>query len=299
MNYYFDESGNWKEIENETNRLVLAGLVIRDKNIARDLGQEFALFKSENNLEHIHASEIKDKFLKEELYKIISRYISLDDVLVLGYLIDPKMLFSQTMKDPDEIYIDTASNLIGEMVFGDKDINIEYDMKFHYAYPQKILENMDKKRDYDDYIQMSKNFYLKKHSFEKQKDRIKKNILRVQNRVENSYEVLKKLEDISFVNSYLWEEFRLKTEKSAILREKFKDKIYSYINQQAKLLNLNFDDTKVKIAYKNKYQQSAGVEMIDVINNLLWRYGKTPPGYLSNAVKTIFKNMEIKEITNE
>lgn len=296
MDYFFDESGNWQEIDNEKKRLVIAGMVIKDEVVTKDLEQDLKLFKIRNKLFQIHASEIKDSLLKEELYQIIYEYIKLDEVLILAYIINPKILFSQTMKDPDEIYIDIASDLIGSMTFGDKKIDIEYDMKFHYAYPQNIIENIKIEKKFDEYMQMSRNFFLKDHFFRKHKERISKNILRNRNRIDNINEVVKKIDDIKFVNKYLWEEFRLKTEKTALAKEKFKDKIQNYVKQQCKIFGLLAYDMELDIQYKGKHNQSAGVQVIDVVNNLLWRNGTNPNNNSSSAVKGIYKNITIKEI---
>ena len=67
MNYYFDESGNWQELREEKNRLVIAGMVIKNREIIKDLEQDLKLFKIRNKLPHIHASEIRDTLLREEL----------------------------------------------------------------------------------------------------------------------------------------------------------------------------------------------------------------------------------------
>ena len=53
MKYYFDESGNWQEIQNENRKLVIGGVLIKDENYHIELNEEFKWFMAENRLKYI------------------------------------------------------------------------------------------------------------------------------------------------------------------------------------------------------------------------------------------------------
>jgi len=286
MFYFVDESGNWQEIEEETNKLVIAGLLCKNEKAFNELDEDVKFFKIRNGFHgNFHAADIKDNLLLDEFYMIIEKYIKSDDFRVLAYVIDPKKFYSQTQKDSDELYLDTSAELIKELSFGDENIEIEYDMKFHYAYPQNVLENLHIVNEWNSYSQMAKNFNLRYRAFEKNKERIKTGILRNSHRIENYQTYIDRLDDINFVKDYLWVEFRLKMEKALIIRERFKERINSLLQKEYADFGLNID-YRLDIKYNQKREQSVGVEVIDVINNLIWRDRKID----------LLKYIEIKEL---
>jgi len=206
MHYYFDESGNWEEIENEKNVLVIAGVLVKDKQILENLNNDIEKFKKDKNLNELHMTDIKDFSIKDGLYQILDKYIQEQQMKVLGYVLKPKNI-TETQRDEDELYLDIASRLISEITFGDKDIKIEYDMKFHYAYPQNVIKNMNNILRYDDeFMRMQNKTHIISFKEKQERDRIEKMIRDKKININlNSKEILKK---------YLWTEFRLKVEKS-------------------------------------------------------------------------------------
>jgi len=293
MFYYLDESGNWQEIEKEQNRLVITSLVISDEMTDRQLKEDIEIFKAQRGLKDLHAADMR-KEIKEEFYTLIETYVVKDEVKVLSYLLDPGVLYSETMRDSDDIYTDIASRLIGESCLGDTDVKIEYDMKFHYAYPFNVIQVM-KHNNYDDFIRMQKNFFLTNQAFDKQKRRIKTILSRVTSMSINSQQ----LKDKSWVSRYLWSEFRLKVEKAFLRREILKERTRNYIKQTVLNFEMQMYDYDLSIEYKGKHAQSAGVQMVDMLCNLLWIHGHVPKNSASSTVKSIYHHITIKDITNE
>lgn len=304
MNYYFDESGNWQEPFAEKNRLVIAGLLIKENSVAKELEQTLKLFKVRNNLQQIHATEMNNE-LREELYKIIYDFVKLDDISVLIHYFNPRLLFGQTMKNSDELYIEIASSLISDMTLGDNDVNIEYDMKFHYAFPQNIIDSF-KETKRAEYGSMEKAFVLAESEYQKLKEQITTNISRVlaknkNGALQNYYNLLcgeKNDHQTEFISTYLWTEFRLKIEKSTFIKERFKDKIKDNTKQKCKDFHLSYQYSEPKIKYQYKHYQSAGVQVIDVISNLVWRYANKPALESSTAIQGIYKHITIKDISH-
>jgi len=287
MNYYFDESGNWQELEQEHRNLVIGGVVAKNEESLIDLKDELENFKFKNNLRHIHATEL-EPIKRVELYNIFVKYFENKTLKALLYMMNPAIFYSQTQKDPEDIYISVASELLSNIAFGDSKIAVEYDMKFHYAYPANILESMKEYRNYDEFIRMSKNFTFKNEEVkEKQKNRISKILSRLNIPSD-------KLNDSNFLYKYLWEEFRLKVESGAKMREKFKERTLSKIEQKNIKLGLK-NDVELNIEYKGKHNQSVGVYVIDVLTNIVRYHGVAPK---SDDVKEIYKYIKVKEIKN-
>jgi hypothetical protein len=295
MKYYFDESGNWQEIQNENRNLVIGGVLIKDENHHIELSEEFKWFMAENRLKHIHMNELEE-IQREELLKIILKYLKDGKIKSLLYVTNPKYLYSKTTLSADDIYIGLATELISNIAFGDENIEIEYDMKFHYAYPVNILEEIDVKKEYDEFTKMSKNFVLNLKNIEKIQNRIKTNLLR--GRVLNVEQYLDRLNDKKFLSRYLWEEFRLKVQKGALLREAFLEKSKTKLETKYKKFGID-KDIKIKIDYKGKYIQSAGVGVIDVLTNIVRYNGSTPKKHISQTTKDIFSYIKVKEIKND
>lgn len=305
MNYYFDESGNWQEINNEKNKLVIAGLLIKNNKTLIEIEQELKLFKLRNHLEIIHANEMNDN-TKENLYQIISEFLKKEDVKVLAHYFSPKILCNQTIKSADDLYVEIASNLISDITFGDNDINIEYDMKFHYAYPQNIIQNF-KTSDKPEYVTMKNNFVIKDSIVEQNKEKIKSNISRILFKRKDvnlqKYFDLLSSEDkdaqVNFISQYLWSEFKLKIDKTNYIKDKFKDKIEDITKFKCKNYSIPYEPLKLKIKYQHKHYQSAGVQIIDVLCNLIWKFGSNLPSTTSSAIQSIYSNITIKDISNE
>lgn len=305
MNYYFDESGNWQELNNERNKLVIAGLLIKNKTTLIEIEQELKLFKVRNNLDIIHANEMNNN-IKEELYKIISEFLEKEEVNVLAHYFSPKILRNQTIKSADDLYVEIASNLISDITFGDNDIKIEYDMKFHYAYPQNIVENFNK-TDKSEYTNMKNNFVIKNEVIKQNKEKIRNNISRIINKRKDAtlqkYFDLLSSEDndaqVDFISQYLWSEFELKIDKTNYIKDKFKDKIEDISKSKCKNYSIPYEPLNLKIKYQHKHYQSAGVQIIDVLCNLIWKFGNDLPSNTSSAIQSIYSNITIKDISNE
>ena len=283
MNYYFDESGNWQEVEQENRNLVIGAIVAKNEESLVDLEDDINSFKFKHNLKYIHLNEL-DMLKREELYKIVGKYLENNTIKAMVYLIKPSLFYSQTQKEPEDIYISVASGLLANIAFGDRDIDVEYDMKFYYAYPSKILENLKEYRK-DEFAQMASNFIFKEEKIKSQKKRIKKLL-------ERDNLPLDVVKNVGKLYRYVWEEFRLRVEAGARMREKFRERSLLKLEQRAKKLGL-LDDIKLKIEYKNKYNQSIGVYIIDILTNIVRFHGTNPK---SDEVKKIYKFIKVKEI---
>lgn len=304
MNYYFDESGNWQEPLNEKRRLVLGGLLIKDNYIYNELKRDMTIFKNRMRIDQIHANEM-NKNQKEELYQLIYKYISLNESQVLVYHFQSYILYSQTNKSSDELYIELASRLISDISFGDNSIDIEYDMKFHYAYPLKIINSLKSNKRVE-YSNIEKNFILSPDGYKKEIKRVSSNISRVlskrkNNELQRLYDLLssqKSDRQMKELTQYIWSEFRLKIEQTNKTREKFRDQIEANTRAKCRSYSIPYSTSRMKIKYQHKHYQSVGVQLIDVICNLVWHYGNNPTN-TSSAVEGIYNNITIKDIKDE
>jgi len=285
MYYYFDESGNWQELNQEKKNLVIGAVVVKDEERLIDLKEDLESFKSNYKLNNIHMTELNND-QKNELHNVIIKYLEDESIKGLFYLVNPEIFYSQTQVDAEDVYISVASQLLSNIAFGDDNVKVEYDMKFHYAYPQNILDNM-KIKHFDEFTQMQNNFLFRKEKIQSQKERIKKILKR--------YNLeLNVTENIGELYKYVWAEFRLKVELSARMREKFRERTLLRLEQNAKKLGLA-DKIKLKIEYKHKNQQSIGVYVADILSNIVYHNGLNAK---FDESKEIYKYLKIKEIKN-
>jgi len=291
MWYFFDESGNWQDKEEKN--LVIGAVVVKNLDDLREIDEKVDSFKLERGLRKIHANEMNE-FDRESFLTLILELLKEDRLKVFLYIINPDILLT-TQKEADEIYSDLASDLLSEVAFGDLDIRVEYDMKFYYAYPVKILENLENRVSSEIFSMMKKNFYLDENAFKKQRNRIKKNIIKYKNYIVDFNEVLYSLGNRRFVFNYLWEEFRLKIEEGLVIREKFKEKSITKIKKVFDDFNLDSKNLNIQIEYKGKHDQSAGVQIIDFLTNIVRYHGTNPKYFKPLVVRDIYKFIQIKE----
>jgi hypothetical protein len=302
MRYFFDESGNWQEKEHK--KLVIGGIVVKDEDDWLEIRDRIREFKLERSFRNLHANEMEG-FDREAFLEVILSLLEEERFRAVLYVVDPDVLL-KTQKESDEVYADIASDLLSEIAFGDSDIDVEYDMKFHYAYPAQIVENIENNVSSYEFERMKDNFWWnnpKRRPFKyensgifKQKSRIINNLKK--SKIIDYKEIERKMNDKEsgweYVYNYLWEEFRLKIEKGAIIREKFKEKSETKLKEKYKMFNMNIEP-KIRINYKGKHNQSEGVEIIDFLTNIVRHHGKNPRSYSPAVVKDIYKFIEVKE----
>ena len=317
MNYYFDESGNWSD--RERNRLVLGGLLIKEKDIESKLYREFRILKAENNIDSLHATDLSTG-IKEICYQIINSILT-DDTAVLLRIFNPNISNSKTQKKSDEIYSELAADLINTISFGDRELNVFYDMKFHYAYPANVIQESKKlkPRYYED---MKRNFNLSDKVFLKTRDNLVSkirnliNIKKVNGKqkmdLENFLEAIadkncfddksiSKLEQEKNrvkdkIADYLWSELWLHIEGKEQAQEIFRANIMRGFNAKNKNLGTSMSIPNLNLRFVAKQNENPGVQVIDFICNLVYRNGTKAPVKASNAVKSIFSKIDIEEI---
>ncbi len=321
MNYYFDESGNWSGRENH--RLLIGGLLLKNGDIEKKLQREFKILQAENQVATLHANELTDN-IREFCYRIIDKYLT-RETAVLVRIYPKNIVRSRTTENPEAIYSDCAAELVRTMTFGDQEIKIFYDLKFHYAYPVNIIRNLKASRPRY-YKSMKKNFTLVDESFLKNRNRIvnklqaqlnKRGISAGDKRCLEEFivkvtdttitldcldpAVAHKLEEgrekvkIEIAN-YLWSELWLLIEGTEQAREKFRSKILAKTEATRKLLSIDKDLPRLALRFFGKQENNAGVTAIDFICNLVYRYGRTPPANASNSVKSIYSKIALEEI---
>jgi len=274
MWYFFDESGNWQG--EEYKRLVVGGIVVENEDDVITINKR---------IRKVHANEM-DRDEREKILKVILELLKENRFKALLYVIEPTVL-RKTQKEEDEIYADIASDLMVEIAFGDREIEVEYDMKFYYSYPAQILENIKNNAGSREFKLMKQNFFLKENNIERHINRIKK---RISTSKLNIPEMNKK-----FISDYLWEEFRLKMEKNTVIREKFKGKVNTKLKEKYKLFNIDSSNTNLFIKYEGKYTQSGGVGVIDFLTNIVRHHSKNPSYFSSPVIEEIYKFITIKE----
>jgi len=305
MNYYFDESGNWSAPWREENILVIGGIVIKNIDSLRQIERDIKHFQVTNNISIVHANEF-DNTLREKFYRIIIKSINENDISILVRLFLPGLINRQTRKKADDVYLENSADLISSITFGDSMIDIEYDMKFHYAYPKNILRSINNNRPAY-YRYMMGNYNLIDRAFDTQKERISKIIANALSRGKNiilenfldritQYDSKDENEIRKKISDYLWTELWLKIEGMERMREKFRDRILLNTEKTQKQLGLKERHPRLRLNFSSKQEQSAGVHLIDFICNLVYRYGTKPPESASSTVKEIYSKISVEKV---
>ena len=321
MNYFFDESGNWSRASVECRKLILGGLFIKDKNTERVLDREFKLLQAENDIKTLHAMDLSPAN-KEACYRIIANNLSdKDAILIRTYA--PETAVSKNAKQAEDVYSDLAADLVNTISFGDDDLNIFYDMKFHYSYPSNVIMQIKGKKPWY-YRDMKNKFTLKDEAFFATRSKIERKtgsnlgkgskwqkevIANFFEKVTekkitlNSFDkkAIEKLEEEKNktkdqIENYLWSELWLKIEGEEIAKEKFRDSIFKNNKEQCKAFEMDDINPRLKLYFADKKDENPGVQVIDFICNLVYRYGTTPPTNCSDAINTIYKNIIIEEM---
>lgn len=294
MNYFFDESGNWSGYERR--RLVLGGLIIPDNNILNRLSAELSLLRSEHNLSYLHAAEMSN-VAKEDTYQIICNCLEKGAKAYLRTY-SPRILFRSTRMSFEEVYIDLASSLVSQLILGDKHASVSYDMKFHYAYPLNIINEIKIKKPYH-YERIQSSLALKPHKLDQNKNRILFKLGTIKNKPVEDFqwylELLASNPEKAIVD-YLWSELVLQVQGKEQARELFRAQILSNLKRMLEQLYLDVELPELRIAYMAKENKNAGIEMIDFLNNLVYINGTRPNAKASTSVRKIYSLIRVEEI---
>jgi hypothetical protein len=320
MDYYFDESGNWAG--HEKHRLLIGGLLLQDPASEKKLARELKILRAERKISSLHANELKEED-KELCYQLIANTLQQEKNRVLIRLFPPAILRSRTTQSYDDIYADCAAGVINTLTFGDREITIHYDMKFHYAYPVNILRKLNHQPP-GYFTLIKKHFVLSDKDLPQIRNSIQKNIertLRNRHPPQNERQILNKfLKQINplsaidcldpktasqiekerqrirrAISSYLWSEFWLQVESNEQVRELFRNRILTRCEVTQSLLGATVAPPKLRINFLGKHNANAGVTAIDFICNLVYRYGSQAPENASRAVKRIFSRITVED----
>jgi len=292
MYYFFDESGNWKGRSDY--RLVLGGLIIREKSRLERLKTELNLLLADHKLEYLHANEMSQSAL-HDCYQIIAKLLENDGNSMLR-IYTPNVIWSKSTASKDAIYMDLAANLVSTLIMGDENPSINYDMQFHYAYPENVFKLLKKKKPHH-YKKMIRSFELTHDGFEKEGERVIDNYNKLKRNVRNELAVVgKEIEENpkKVVSEYLWSELILQIRGKENTREMFKQKIVSNLQTLSSSFESLEMPQRINVNYFGKDQQNSGIEVIDILCNLVYKHGAEPGQDCPSIVKKIYDNISVE-----
>jgi hypothetical protein len=294
MKYYFDESGDWHG--NEKKILVLGGVIFKTSQAKQKIENLLGLFKAEHKLRTLHAAEMNQS-AKNECYSIIDDILN-SDANAIFHLYKPSILRSKTTKTYDELYSELAANLVSILILGDKNPKIYYDMKFHYAYPENIFEETKKNKDKHLYHMMSA-FDLTDVALEKEKGRILKQISQLkkyrQERMQDFFEEINK-DAKKAISAYLWSELWLRVSSNEIARERFRADIRRSLKESIIYSGDSSESIpEFSLSFQYKEQGNIGIEVVDLLCNLVYNYGKSLSDNVPSVIKSIYRKIQIEE----
>ncbi|MDY0152595.1 MAG: DUF3800 domain-containing protein [Candidatus Cloacimonas sp.] len=293
MHYYFDESGDWSG--NERRRLVLGGLIIRHTHAIANLDAEFKLLKAEHNLTYLHANEMSASAL-DDCYSTINETLKSSSAAMIR-VFSPRVVARASRKTADDVYIELAAELISTLIMGDIAPIVNYDMKFHYAYPENIVVNTQAKKPHH-YIRVVDAHVLREDKYQSELNRIVNKINSLNGHTRQRLQWF--LEHLSSsgpqaVSEYLWSELVLQVQGKEKTREIFRKTILDNLKSYNEYNTAQQKPESLQINYYSKDQGNAGIEMIDILCNLVYRYGVTPPDEVSNNVRRIYDTILVEE----
>jgi len=293
MHYYFDESGDWSG--NERRRLVLGGLIIRHSHAIAKLDTEFKLLKAEHNLTYLHANEMSASALEDCYMTILETLKSSSAAMIRVF--PPSVVISASKKNTDDVYIELAAELISTLILGDIAPIVNYDMKFHYAYPENIVANTQARKPHH-YQRVIDTHKLREERYQAELNRILNKINALKSRVQHRVQWF--MEELAnngqqAVSDYLWSELILQVQGKEKTREIFRKTILDNLKNANQYNIVSQKSESLQINYYSKDQGNAGIEMIDILCNLVYRYGIDPPVDISNTVRRIYDTISVEE----
>lgn len=294
MQYYFDESGDWSRSEHR--RLVLGGLCLKTPNAYRELETNFDILKARYRLNYLHATEMSDE-AREDCYRIILQCLKTNGKAMIR-IYPPAILHRATQKRKEDIYSELAAELVGTLILGDAKPSVNYDMKFHYAYPKNIILNISVPKPYH-YQRIIKAHELKEDQYKGEYERVAERIQALQGT--NNSRILQFVQELGngsrqAVSDYLWSELILQIQGKETAREIFRQNILNYLKSASQYGAPHLDPSALSIQYFAKNQNNAGIEAIDILCNLIYHKGKNPKDLNSNTLIDLYKLMLIEEI---
>jgi len=97
------------------------------------------------------------------------------------------------------------------------------------------------------------------------------------------------------VSDYLWSELILQVQGKEKTREIFRKTILDNLKNANQYNIVSQKSESLQINYYSKDQGNAGIEMIDILCNLVYRYGVDPPVDISNTVRRIYDTISVEE----
>lgn len=295
MRYFFDESGKWSD--EEKFRLVLGGLVLPNDALLNRLSGEFSLLRAAHNLNYLHAAEMSVE-AKEDTYQIIVSCLEKGAKAFLR-IYPPQILRKSTRMSFEEIYIELAADLVSLMILGDEMPRVSYDMKFHYAYPLNIIDNIGSNKPYH-YQRLISSLALKEDKKEGLKQRIMNRLETIKKGSSpclNQFKAELNNNDSKAITDYLWSELILQVQGKEQAREVFRAQIISNLKNKINQLKLGSSVPIVRIEYLAKDNHNSGIEAIDFLNNLVYINGLTLRPNVSSAVRKIYSLITVQEVS--
>ena len=91
------------------------------------------------------------------------------------------------------------------------------------------------------------------------------------------------------ITKYLWTELTLKIEQNELMRGKFKDRVQFLLEQRSEMLKMLSYSPGISLKFSNKHTQNVGVQIIDLLCNMVWRNGFKASRNASSSVKGLYK----------
>ena len=294
MYYFFDESGDWNKLNSP--RLVLSGLLVPEEKSLAHLKAQMDEIKSDHEIDYLHAME-SDELVLEHCYEVIRKALEGRHAKAYVRLFDGKSLSRTSHKTVDEVYMDLASDLVSTMIMGDANPDIAYDVQFYYSYPKNVIRNIKNKKP-KHFDRVMRAHVLKPESCQEETERIMQKFTGMNEHLKESlawFEQDMQAQPHETVSDYLWTELWLKVKGDDAARELFRHSILQKLDAHQSRYSLSVP-RDLRITYYSKDDSNVGIELIDILCNLVHKKGQQAPTGSSNAVKTIYNKISLEVV---
>lgn len=283
MNYYFDESGNWQEVQKEEVSFIMTGVaVVDERTFNTQYVSDFKEIQTANGLggHSFHAADLRRSGKSDVLSMIHNKIIEAidNDVIVVKALFLEPHKVKMTKKSSDDIYIDYASCLLSFLMMGDSFPKVFSDMKFNGAHPVKMAEYLlrgNKVNISDSNLnELMESTSLKSSSVPRlmaEVTRILEYKLQWQDE-EQVRKLLNKLQrcDVELLHRYKFFEYWINRDEKDNIREKYRVEIERKLNAAGRDLGIVEPVSVPKVEFMSKSRNEYGIFVADFICNSIF-----------------------------
>jgi hypothetical protein len=307
MKYFFDESGNWEQLDRNRRPLLMCGVAFPKRNGLDEVKAEFASIRARHKLTpyEFHSADV-DQTTLDSVCRTIEAALRAGKALAMARRV-PLSSLRRTRISTEDLYIEHASALLAALCIGDAKPDIHSDMKFRGGYVAKVVEMANNPDTLCGHVHIDRMIreYLPRQEFvPKLRQAITRKIDNALSRRSPSaamkdFEATLKDEDkcvADLIARYEFMELWLNWKESEQVREKYRTMILAENTRISANLQVDAPAPVVSLSFHDKGENVCGVQFADFLCGLLSAgMADAPPdaAALTNSIASLVHWMEV------